>query len=172
MTSEEKIEVMFETILIELENLNKNLKDSDLGKVQLSSTNLEQRFKDFSDKILDLKIPVYKPPMAPVHQKLDQIIRQMDQPKSAGTFGKISRMTQTKFSRLKSILSWMIIILFSGSVIVNIYLSNNYNRYQNGYMKYMFLYQTGKHKILEELDSLWKVDSIRSSYIELINSQK
>ena len=75
MKIEEKIEIMFESILSELEGLAKKQGKTDPEKVQLTTTTLEQEMKPLIQAIHDIRIPVVKPDFAPLERNLKALIR-------------------------------------------------------------------------------------------------
>lgn len=70
MKIEEKIEIMFESILSELEGLSKVSVTSDPGKIQFSTQALEQQLQGLMEEIRDIRIPIVKPDLALIQQEL------------------------------------------------------------------------------------------------------
>ena len=172
MTIEEKIEVMFESILSEMENISKKLGGTDLGKLQSGSSGLKQKFDALSEKILNLKIPLNKPDLNPIHEKLDAIVKQLKTSKTVLGPGDLGSQHRSLFAFRRSGIILIIIVLFSGSLGLNFYLADDYDQYKEGYQKYQFIYYSGNKEYLDELDSLWRIESIRSDYLQFVEKRK
>ncbi len=74
MTREEKIEIMFESILSEIENIGKNISGGDHGKVQNHFSALNQKLDGFIKKLSSVKLNIQQPDLSPLDKKLDIII--------------------------------------------------------------------------------------------------
>ena len=171
---------MFESILGEMEKISKNLGNAGLGKVQNRPSPLEQKVNVLIRKIMDLKIPVYKPDLRPVLDKLDAIINRLNLTKASQhqtAPEEHNRLSPTALKRppaplVRSRIVWLISILLLTSIGYNISLVWDRDRFNEGYQKYQFIYYSGNHKYLNQLDSTWRIDSIRSDYLQFIQRRK
>ena len=173
MTIEEKIEVMFESILLELERITKALGKGNIGKVQNSESTLEQKFDNLLLKLGALKIPVYKPDLNPIQKKLDEIMESL----THGSDESIKHFQNQKirhwfFRTRPNKIAWIFSLLFLASLSFNYYLVKDYDRYKQSHLKYRLIYYSGNEEYLHEIDSIWKIDSLRRQRIRFIEDQE
>ena len=173
MTREEKIEVMFESILLELERITKALGKGNIGKVQNSESTLEQKFDNLLLKLGALKIPVYKPDLNPIQKKLDTIMESLtngtDRPIKYPQNQKISHWF---FRTHTNKIAWIFSLLFLASLSFNYYLVKDYDLYKQSHLKYRLIYYSGNKKYLHEIDSIWKIDSLRQQRLRFIEDHE
>ena len=171
MTREEKIEIMFESILSEVERVGKLLEGKDLQKVQNGSESVKEKIDNLSDRILNIRIPVPQSNTVPILNKLDELSQQLKstQPSSGG-----SNSTPQIGLNLGSNFGKVFIaglVLFLVSLGANIYYFARVPSLQETSQKYQFIYHSGNAEYLERLDSLWQIDSVRNEYIEFIDNK-
>ncbi|MEQ9218916.1 MAG: hypothetical protein RLO17_12790 [Cyclobacteriaceae bacterium] len=171
MTREEKIEIMFESILSEVERVGKLLEGKDLQKVQNGSQSVEEKIDTLSEKILNIRIPVPQSDTVAILNKLDELSRlvqtQSSIPNSGGE-------THSKFLNLKGNFGKVFLaglVLFLVSLGANIYYFVRVPSLQETSQKYRFIYHSGNAGYLDRLDSLWRIDSVRNQYIEFIDNK-
>jgi hypothetical protein len=180
MTKEEKIEIMFESILSELEKIDKHLIDKKPGIVQNDASDPTGELKMLIDKLGSIKIPFNNHATSQVIEKLDkllsivsssvdsQIIKERNHLKSGSTL----TLKKSSFGFNIKRLTRLIIILLIGSFGLNIYMYKDYQHYRQSHQKYMFLYYSGNQKYLSELDSLWNIDSLRQKRTVFTSKRK
>jgi hypothetical protein len=169
MTREEKIEIMFESILSELEKIDKHLIDKKPGIIQNDTSDPNSELKMLIDKLGSIKIPFNNPASSQVIEKLDKLLSIVSSSIDCQRIKEnIRQKTGYDVTLKKSFfglnikrLTRVIIILLFGSFGLNIYMFKDYKRYRQSHQKYMFLYYSGNQQYLSELDSLWNIDSLR-----------
>ena len=172
MTREEKIEIMFESILSEVERVVKLLEGKDLQKVQNGSGSVEEKIDNLSERILNIRIPVPQSDTGPILNKLDELSKQL-KPTQPGSNGSSS--TSPKGLNLKSNTGRVFLaglVLFLVSLGANIYYFMRVPSLEEISQKYQFIYHSGNTEYLDLLDSLWQIDSLRNEYIEFIENKK
>ena len=180
MTREEKIEIMFESILSEMEKISKLLGSTNPKKVQNDQSILVQKFDILIQKLNSLKIPLYKPDLGPVHNKLDVIMTHLKGPIENDN-GKVLNHQNGQFfptfirwlnKAISSKMSRAFIVLLLSSLGFNYYLVRDYDEYKQSHLKYMFIYYSGNENYLRELDSIWRIDSLRQRRLGFIERRK
>ncbi|MEQ8552123.1 MAG: hypothetical protein RIC06_10540 [Cyclobacteriaceae bacterium] len=171
MTREEKIEIMFESILSEVERVGKLLEGKDLQKVQNGSQSLEVKIDNLSERILNIRIPVPQSNTTPILNKLDELSHQLKstQPGSSGNSSNSSKGLNLRSNTGSVLLAGL--VLFLVSLGVNIYYLVSVPSLQETTQKYEFIYHSGNAEYLDRLDSLWQIDSVRNEYIEFIDNK-
>lgn len=171
MTREEKIEIMFESILSEVERVGKLIEGKDLQKVQNGSESIEEKIDNLSEKILNIRIPIPQSDTVPILKRLDELSQQI-KPTQPGS--KCSSSTSRKVLNLRSNIGSLFLtglVIFLLSIAANIYYLVQVPSLQETSQKYQFIYHSGNAEYLDRLDSLWKIDSIRNEYLEFINDK-
>ncbi len=171
MTREEKIEIMFESILSEVERVGKLLEGKDLQKVQNGSQSLEEKIDTLSEKILNIRIPVPQSDTGPILKRLDELsqLLKTTQPGSNG-IDTVSQKGLNLGSNFGKVF-FAGLVIFLISIGANIYYFVNVPSLQETSQKYQFIYHSGNAEYLDRLDSLWQIDSIRNQYIEFIDNK-
>ncbi|XOV91521.1 MAG: hypothetical protein ACFHWX_15065 [Bacteroidota bacterium] len=171
MTREEKIEIMFESILSEVERVGKLLEGKDLQKVQNGSQSLEEKIDNLSERILNIRIPVPKSDTRPILKKLDELSQQLKptQPGSNGNSSASQKSLNLRSNIGKVFLAGL--VLFLVSLGANIYYFVSVPSLQETSQKYQFIYHSGNAEYLDRLDSLWQIDSVRNEYIEFVDNK-
>ena len=180
MTREEKIEIMFESILSEMEKISKLLGSTNPKKVQNDQSVLVQKFDTLIQKLNSLKIPVYKPDLGPVHKKLDAIVNHLMGSIENVNVGVLNNQNGQFFPTFRrwlkkafsSKMSRAFIVLLLSSLGFNFYLVRDYDVYKQSHLKYMFIYYSGNENYLHELDSIWRIDSVRQRRLRFIERRK
>jgi hypothetical protein len=169
MTKEEKIEIMFESILSELEKIDKHLIDKKPRIIQNDTGDPTGELKMLIDKLGSIKIPFNNHASSQVIEKLDKLLSIVNLSiDGQGNKEKNHQKTRSTVTLKKSFfgfnikrLTRVIIILLFGSFGLNIFMLKDYQHYRQSHQKYMFLYYSGNQQYLSELDSLWNIDSLR-----------
>ncbi|MEQ8339140.1 MAG: hypothetical protein RIA62_17395 [Cyclobacteriaceae bacterium] len=172
MTREEKIEIMFESILSEVERVGKLLEGKDLKKVQNGSESVEEKIDNLSEKILNIRLPVPQSDVTPILNKLDELSQLLKAPRTGSN--SVSSSSQKSLNLRSNTLRVFIagLVLFLSSIGANIYYFMSVPTLQENNQKYQFIYHSGNAEYLERLDSLWQIDSVRNEYIEFIDNKK
>ncbi len=172
MTREEKIEVMFESILLELEKITNALGKGSIGKVQNPGSLLENKFDDLLLKLGAIKIPVYKPDLNPIQKKLDEIMETLTNGNVESIHAKNLRFPSWFFRTRSNKIGWMFGLLFLASIGFNYYMAKDFDRFRQNHFKYLFIYHSGNKEYLQELDSLWQIDSQREQRLQFIKDNQ
>lgn len=169
MTREEKIEIMFESILSEVERIGKLLEGKDLKKVQSGNPDLESKIQTLSDRIMNIRIPVPQSDSRPIMDKLEELMDLIQSSHSIPPPGIVSHGNLLNFSSRFGKIMIVLAILFLVSIGGNFYYVLNVPPLRETSLKYQIIYHSGNAEYLDQLDSLWQVDSIRNEYIQYIN---
>ncbi len=171
MTREEKIEIMFESILSEVERVGKLLEGKDLQKVQNGSQTLEEKIDNLSERILNIRIPVPQSDVTPILNKLDEMSQLLKAPRpgSTGVYSPSQKSLNLKSKVGRIFLAGLVFFLVS--LGANIYYFVSVPSLKETSQKYQFIYHSGNTEYLERLDSLWQIDSVRNEYIEFIDNK-
>ncbi len=176
MTREEKIEIMFESILAEIEKVSKDLESGNHQKVQDGSSNLEEKIETLSKRILNLKIPMPRLDLTPILDRLDNLPTHIDNNptvRSSSDKGSSLRPVIDRISRIFSTpFTLIIVVILFASLATNIYLARRNLQIGESHDKYQFIYYSGNQEYLDQLDSLWRIDSIRSGYLRFTQLRK
>lgn len=183
MKREEKIEVMFESILVELEKLSKAKPSSDAESKDKSISDPIQ--ESVSDEMLDLLKSINDRMRnldlnAEYFESLESRIEDLP-----SRLHPQNTITQSKkdhhhyfwfFPDLKGWLTlikkgkvtWVLGILLIASLSVNYYLGKDYNSLKEQDQKYNYLKFSNDKVSPTELDSLWEIKSYREEKLALI----
>ena len=178
MNKVEKIEVMFESILAELEKLTKALKDSS-SHMDDSDDGLKilDAINELQDKLTAQKVSV---DLGDLEQKFETIRKDIE---SKGS----SFVTKEKhhhyfwffpdlkewFSMIsKAKLIWFIAIVLAVSLGLNYYFGKDYQSLRNTTNKYDLLKFSDQPISIQELDSLWKDEQWRKEKLEFIEAER
>lgn len=183
MTREEKIEVMFESILSEIEKLRDSRdENSNTGKVQSDFPVLDQKLNEFLKKFSAVKLQVQPPNLQSLESKIERWTAEIKSLQADGQTG-IKSVKESGVS--KGWLIWLVgipnlrvivvcTVLITAFTVISINLYRRSQTFKSGYEKYQFLYHSGNRDYLHELDSIWKIDSLREQrlrFIELRESE-
>lgn len=171
MRREEKIEIMFESILSEVERVGKLLEGKDLQKVQNGSQSLDEKIDNLSERILNIRIPVPYSDVTPVLNKLDALSQHLKstQPVSNGSSSTSRKVLSLKSKTGRGFLAGL--VLFLVSLGANIYYWVRVPSLHETSQKYEFIYHSGNAEYLDRIDSLWQIDSVRNEYMEFISNK-
>ncbi len=183
MTREEKVDIMQEAILAEIGKLQKKVDGLHHGKVQNDTGSSSEELGELRELIVKLgsvKIPVYKPELSNVNDKLDRILNLLNSKNNGPENRKVNKQKSGSATALKKTsilfnskwLNWILIILLLGSLAFNFFIFHDYSLFRQSHLKYEFLYYSGNEEYLSELDSLWQIDSLRKQRISFIDQRK
>ncbi|MDA0195867.1 MAG: hypothetical protein O2951_12610 [Bacteroidetes bacterium] len=180
MTREEKVEVIFESILSEIERISDTIKSGDNGKVKNDFSHLDQKLEGFLKKLSSAKLNIQQLNLTPFDKKLDVTIDNLNNNVSntsaadniIGAKASNSKLNHILTHSLTRKLRYIIVVILILSLGANYYLTVRHNIYKKGHEKYEFLYHSGNSKYLQELDSIWEIDSLRNDRIHFIQLRK
>lgn len=111
MTKDEKIEIMFESILSEIEEIKGYFENRNIEKVQNDKDDLSQKFDAVKDHLLNIKIPTYHNSFVRMENKINDLVNAM---------GSVEQdySTGSSLKRRNQFVSILLMI----SIILNMYL--------------------------------------------------
>ena len=110
MTKDEKIEIMFESILSEIEEIKGYFENRNIEKVQNDKDDLSYKFEAIKDHLYNIKIPTYHNNFLRMEAKINDLVNAMgpvEQDHSTGSL--LKRRNQ------------LVSILLMISIILNMY---------------------------------------------------
>jgi len=178
MNREEKIEIMFESILSELEKISNSLKDSQPDEIQENhSHEINNLVEKLQEQMANLKVT---PDTTDLEQKIESLKSQLGN--QGGSF-----VTKEKhhhyFWFFPDIKGWLTLInkakvtWFFGVVLVislglNYYLGKDFRSLQETQDKYEYLKFSKDPFSIPELDSMWRNDDWRNEIINFVESER
>ena len=185
MKKEEKIEVMFESILLEMEKISKSISNKNFEEkiedsvIDESSTDQIYDQLESVNKRID-KLNVMADHLGPINANLHDIKWRIENAEHIPKGKRESFHYIWFFPDLKGWLSlikrgtvaWLSIALLILSVGINYYLGKDYFYLKEQDSKYQYLKLSGDKIPLDELDSLWNIKSFRDSKLAFIDEAK
>ncbi|MEQ9404338.1 MAG: hypothetical protein RIM99_12165 [Cyclobacteriaceae bacterium] len=178
MNKDEKIEVMFESILAELEKLTKALQNStNLSNDDSETFKILEAINKLGDKISDQEESI---DLGDLERKMESIKEAIESkgnsfiakekhhhyfwffPDLKEWFGMISR---AKFT-------WFLAVILVISLGFNYYFGKDYQSIQDANNKYDYLKFSDQPISTKELDSLWQDENWRGEKMEFLESER
>ena len=167
-SQQERIEIMLEVVSEVLEKQG-SLEES---KVSKELNQLRADFRDLKERLENVKITV--PQLEETERLNRQVLEDLSEVSRAISQLEFANNIELEFDR-KEKFKWPFFISIATTVIFIIVIIlnwNNYFEYKGSDQKWRFLYIQDSTGVLDELNDVWEVDSLRNPRIDWLNEQQ
>ena len=179
MKQEEKIEVMLEEIFKSLEDISKKVGSGGGGGGE-DLAELKQRFDTLITKLGNVTTPITGRGLTSLDQKLNVLIERSayHQPSDPGEVkhhhylwffpDMKSWLGMVQSSRI----AWVLGVSLAISIGFNYFIGKDYSKYQESDLKYQYIKLSGNLDYIHDLDSVWRIDSLREARIKYVMEEE
>ncbi|XOV92101.1 MAG: hypothetical protein ACFHWX_18070 [Bacteroidota bacterium] len=185
MKKEEKIEVMFESILLELEKITKNISSKKLeddiedAVIEESSTDqIYDQLNEIKQRIGSINIGISQ--VGQINGRIDDLKRMLSHPEYVQKNQSETHHYFWFFPDLKGWISlikrgsvaWIAVLMLILSGALNYYMGKEWFHLKGQDTKYEYLRIKGDTETITTLDSLWNIEHIKERIVEIVKREE